>query len=398
MRIGGAFTFGQVGVPIGLAAGEVYYIPPGNYYFTLGNQTVIQYLDPINAVWRNIAWPGGSASVLSPDGYNYRMVNMSGVCQGALITAAGTTGTNGIGASATGTTVTFGAVPTNGVVATAYPIIGGKLLGLTVTAGGSAFVMPPRILIDPPPFGGIQATATCTISGGIINTVTLQNPGAGYLNTPNVYIVPAFATYPGVGQPINATPPISIIPPGVINSIQPPFLAGIAFQPAPTSSSGAQITCTGLTGSGTLTGIVMTNYGVGYTGLNIPTVLISGGTLTGATATAIMSFCVTAVGTAGLAGSGYTIGAPWESSIGLVATTDGCNNICGSRPARGTINSLTGFTTTAATIEDPGYGLQKVPVASILPFTTTPASGLSTTTLAVGGQYDISVLQQAVED
>jgi hypothetical protein len=397
MRIGGAFPFGQVSVPIGLAGGEVWYPPPGNYYFELGNQTVVQVIDPINLCWRNVAWPGGSGSIVSPDGYNFRLCNQSGVLTGALITNAGSAATaNGIGSAATGVVVSFGAAPTNGVAATAYPIVGGKLSGLTIAAGGSGFVMPPRILIDPPPIGGIQATATCTISGGAINGVTLQNPGAGYVNVPNVYIVPAFLTYQGVGVPVNAVGPASIIPPGIIAGVQPPFLPNIQFQPAPASSNGASITVNGITGSLTLTGIVMTSYGVGYTGTTIPLITFTG--ITSAAATAIGSFCVTAVGTAGVAGSNYTNGAPWESSLGLVSQNDGCNGIYQIRPARGIINSTTGFTTTPATIEDPGFGLQKVPNASILPFTTTPAATLSTTTLVLGGQYDISYFQPAVED
>lgn len=396
MRIGGAFPFGQQAVPIGLAPGQVFYLPPGNYYFNAGQQTVAQVQDSTNAIWRNVAWPGASTTIFSADGYNYRLANLSGCCAGALITVAGSGGTNGIGATATGAVVSFGAAPANGVAATAYPIVGGKLSGLTIAAGGSGFVMPPQLLIDPPPFGGIQATATCTISGGVINAVTLQNAGAGYIATPNVYIIPQFATYPGVGQPVNATIPVNIIPPGtVLGPIGPPMLPAINFFGGVPITGGASITVNGLTGSGTLTGIVMTNYGAGYTGTTIPSITFTG--ITSSAATAIMSLCVTAVGTGGAAGTGYTIGAPWESSLGLVATTDGCNGVFNPIPARGVIASTTGFTTSAATIENPGFGLQKVPVASILPFTTTPSS-ISTTTLTCGGQFDISYLQPAVED
>jgi hypothetical protein len=396
MRIGGAFTFGQVSVPIGLAGGEVFYLPPGNYMYSLGSQSCLQWFDPINTIWRNVAWPGSMGNVISPDGFNFRIINLSGVVSGCLITNVGSGGTNGIGAAATGATVTFGSAPTNGVLAQAYPIVGGKLNTLNIAAAGSGYVMPPMLLIDPPPIGGIQATATCTISGGAINAVTLQNAGAGYVTTPNVYIVPQWLTAQAAGAPINVPAITSVVPPGTPSFLPPPMLPAINWGAQLLSpASAASIVCSGITGSGTLTGIGMIDYGLGYAGTTIPTVTVTG--VGAAAATAIMSFAVISLGTAGSGGVAYTVGTPWESSYGLVAANDGCNGIYQPRAARGLIQSTTGFTGTAASIEDAGFGLQKVPNIGTTQFGSIITT-ISTTTAVVGGVYDVSVLQPAVED
>jgi len=395
MRIGGAFTFGQNAVPVQLAGGQVFYMPPGNYYTHLGDQTVLQTFDNVNMIWRNIGFPGGNLEVASSDGFNYRLVNMSGVVQALQITNAGSLGTNGIGAGATGTTIGFGAAPANGIAASAYPIVGGKLSGLTITAGGSGFTFPPLIMIDAPPPGGIQATATCTISGGIINAVTLVNAGAGYTAVPNVYVVPQYPIAPVVGPPVNLAVPATAVPAGAIAGPQPPFLPGIQWSP---TAGGAVITANGLTGSGTLTGAVMTDYGTGYAGTTIPTVSFAGGGLAGGVAaTAVMCFSVISLGVAGIAGAGYTVGTPWISDFGFLVTSDGCNGICGGRPARGTIAATTGFTGTPAVVEDAGFGMQKVPAIGTTQFGSLVGTQ-STTTAVVGGVQDVSILMPAVTD
>jgi len=410
MRIGGAFPFGQANVPVGLAGGEQWYLPPGNFYVQLGSVTLLQVFDAINQIWRNIGFPGGNVQVTSADGFNYRLINFSGVVGGIQITAAGSGATvNGIGSAQNGVSIGFGAAPVNGIAASAYAITGGKLSGLTIANGGSGFVFPPVLLIDAPPIGGIQATATCTISGGAINAVTLQNAGAGYTATPNCYIVPQYLLPVQGGLPINATPPASVIPPGLIAplsgslSSQPPFMPGVQWPAAAIAGTGASITVNGLTGSGTLTGAVVTQPGVGYTGTTIPSITFTGGGLAGGVAaTAIMSMSVQSLGTAGTAGAGYTVGTPWISDIAELAgppvtTTDFCNGVFQPRPARGRIAATTGFTGTAAIVEDPGFGLQAVPNIGTTLFTTQPAT-VSTTTAVVGGVFDISLVQPAVED
>ncbi|HWE37797.1 MAG TPA: hypothetical protein VG406_14610 [Isosphaeraceae bacterium] len=52
--------------------------------------------------------------------------------------------------------------------------------GLTITSGGSGYTAAPTVTIAPPPAGGTQATATCTVSGGAVTGLTVTNAGSGY--------------------------------------------------------------------------------------------------------------------------------------------------------------------------------------------------------------------------
>ena len=401
MRIGGAFPYGQASVPVGLGGGEIWYMPPGGYYCNLGSVTLLQVFDNVNQIWRNIGYPGGNLQVTESDGFNYRLVNMSGNIAAVNITNAGSGGTNGIGTAATGVTIGFGAAPANGIAAQAYPIVGGKLSSITITAGGSGFVMPPVILIDAPPVGGIQATATCTISGGVINAVTLQNAGAGYTSVPNVYVVPQYLLPVVGGAPINPTPP-NIIPPGNIAplsgslSSQPPFLPAVQW---PAVVGGAQLTAAALTGSGTLTGAVVTQYGVGYTNTTVPTITFTGGGLAGGVAASpVTSFSVITLSGAG--GTALIVGTPvisaTNNSAGPFVFTDGCNGVLAPRPARGVTTSTAG----AMTLTDTGFGIQLAVSGANTPTfgSTGTATTAATYTVTSGGVYDVSVLFPGVGD
>src|SRR5215472_7694990 len=180
-RIGGAFPLAlaqiiEGGGLMSLPGGGIFYPPPGQYLFTSGYTTVLEWWDPIQQQWRVYGPVGARSLQITCDGYNMRIINASGIVTGANITNAGSGGVNGIGATATGVTVSFGAAPSNGVAATAYAIVGGQINStITITAGGSGYLVPPILLIDPPPPGGIQATAVCTISAGAINAVTVTN-------------------------------------------------------------------------------------------------------------------------------------------------------------------------------------------------------------------------------
>src|SRR5262252_927178 len=174
-RIGGFFPFPPNTLVIELGGGGAYYLPPGNWLVSTGFVTVLQWFNPLNEQWVGTI-PSTDPTYLSSDGANYRLVNMSGIVQAANITNAGSGGTNGIGAAATGVSVSFGAAPANGQAASAYPIVGGALSSPTITQVGTGFVVPPLILIDPPPLGGIQAVAIATITtAGVLNAVSLIN-------------------------------------------------------------------------------------------------------------------------------------------------------------------------------------------------------------------------------
>lgn len=392
-RIGGAFPFPlaqpqEGGGVISLPSGGVYYPSPGEYTLTTGDQTVLQWWDPINQIWRVVGAPNTQMIMLSSDGYNYRLLNASGIVTGALITNAGSGATNGVGATATGVAISFGSAPTNGVAATAYPIVGGSISStITITQAGTGFVQAPLIVIDPPSTpGGIQATAVCRISAGAIAAVTVINTGAGYTAVPNVYVIPQLGSYGG--GPSGGVAAATYPPPGLV------FQTSAVPGNQNLSSSGAQLTATlDAATSATLTGIVVINPGALYTGTSIPTITITGAGA--AAATAIMSMCVSSV-TVSAAGAAVSVAPAWMSTMGLVAATDDCNGTYMARPAYGT---TTLSTTTVGTfvVEQPGFGFQKVPVIGIIPaggtiYTTIPAG-----TAVIGSKNDFSILQPRVQ-
>jgi len=273
-----------------LESGGIYVVPAGNYLLTTGPNTALQWFDPNATQWRPL-FAAQDYTDLTSDGANYRLLNMTGIVNSVAITAAGSTGTNGIGPVQTGTTVGFSASP-NGAPSTAagYAIVGGSVPAPTVVNGGSGFLVPPVICCDPPPPGGIQATFTVTLSAaGVITGVTQVNPGAGYTSIPQFYIIPQPMFYQGAprwpGDSVVQTWPA----PGLIN--QANVWPGTIFQPniPVNTTQGALLTGNALTGSGTLTGLVVIYSGGFYATASPPTISFAGGTLTGMTATATVT-------------------------------------------------------------------------------------------------------------
>ena len=62
---------------------------------------------------------------------------------------------------------------------------GGTVTAITRTAAGSGYATAPTVTIAPPTTpGGVQATATCTITAGAVDSVfTITNPGSGYVRS-----------------------------------------------------------------------------------------------------------------------------------------------------------------------------------------------------------------------
>ncbi len=417
MRLGGPFPFNPVGsFPVSLGSGQYFYPPPGNYLFTLGGQSVLQWWDPILSTWRNICPAVSPGAAVSVDGYNYRILNQSGVVQGAAITTAGSGGVNGIGPTQTGSTVTFAAPGGNGQQAKGYVIVGGAVGTTggtaTLTQAGSGFAVPPLILIDPPPPGGIQATAVSTITaGGALNSVTVVNPGAGYTSVPNFYVIPQFLDYPGQLALPYTIPATGLaapnFPPGLIaggagpggtGGIMPPQSFTMGLQLAFPITGGALVTSPALAGSGTLTGIVVTDYGSAYT--SVPAVTFGGTSLGAAAATSLMSWCVTAI--AGSGGAGYTVGNPVISSLGYLIVGGVAQRIVNNdymlpREFHGVLTSTAG----AIQIEDPGFGFQTVLAAGnfgVAQSTSIGGTSVTFSGVTMGGINDSSLLQMNVNE
>lgn len=264
-RTGGAFPFPLPQVAYGgsrveLASGGVFYPPSGTYIYNLDANTILQYFDGQAQAWETLS-NASTGGYLSADGFNYRFLNTTGTVTAMAVTAAGSGMTNGIGATATGVAASIAASgTTGGARATAYVIIGGSVQAPTITQAGSGFVVPPLVVIDPPPAGGIQATAIAALSAtGTIASITMENVGGGYasVGTPNFWLIPQNGLYAG-GMQGNLGPGTSP-PPGLV------YPTNAVAGNQNTSATGAQLTSAALTGSGTMTGIVSVNSGGGYT-------------------------------------------------------------------------------------------------------------------------------------
>lgn len=391
-------TFGSPGV-VCLQSGEIYVVPPGEYLVIPGQQTVLETFDPVAGSWRATQCYQGQVEQISSDGWNYRLVNLSGVVVGGNITNAGSGGVNGIGPNQTGSTVSFGAPASGGATTTAqgYAVVGGSVPAPTVTQGGSGFLVPPLVCCDPPPNGGVQATFTSTISSaGVLTGVTQVNAGAGYISMPQFYIIPQFQFYANQQRfPLDATanfnPTGSMWAPGTIHPNN--VWNGSPYQANIVSASGALLTpAAALTGSGTLTAIVMTYYGALYTGSTLPSITLGGTSLGAAAATAIMSYALIGGPITGASGTGYVVGAPAITTLGLVAQTNN-NNLFTPRPGRGKVTNATG---PVFSIEDPGFGIQSAGTGvtigggSMTAIGNVPAANL-------GGVTDFSILQAGVQ-
>ena len=274
-RIGGAFPLPTAQLAEGtnkveLASGGTFYFPSGQYAILTDANSIIEIWDPIENTWRT--WIAASTGgYIFCDGYNFRGLNTTGAVTSTTLTA-GSGMTNGIGppssTGGSGVSASFGASnTTGGATATGFVVVGGSVQAPTVTQAGSGFLVPPLVVIDPPPSGGVQATAIAALTaGGGIASITMENVGGGYLASPNFWLIPQTNIYQGGtsgGIAAGAIPPAGLVyPSNAVPGNQN------------TSSSGAQLTSAALTGSGTITGFRVTNRGGGYTGA--PTVTLTG--------------------------------------------------------------------------------------------------------------------------
>ena len=60
----------------------------------------------------------------------------------------------------------------------------GPLLSISIIDGGSGYTSAPDVTISGG--GGIQATATCTLTGDAVSSVTITNPGEGFTHQPTI--------------------------------------------------------------------------------------------------------------------------------------------------------------------------------------------------------------------
>lgn len=375
---------GGIGIPLSLKAlktnevkllaGEIYIIPPGSYQVYPGPYSFLQFKDPVSTLWRSVKQqtPNGPYHIQS-DGANYRLANISGCPVGAVVTNAGTGYTSAptVVSSAGGST---------------WRAIVGGMINATVTLPsfkGSNYTYPPIVIIDAPPTGGIQATATAAISAGAITAVTVTDQGAGYVTSPRMHFMsdPRDPNNP-VTNPTGASPITSPITPiGAIDydflGAQVGYVDGIAT----------------ITGTGVISAVVNTDPGNVVTAL--PTLAFSGGGGASAAATVVMNWTVTGytiggggvgVGTAAIVVTvgGLTAGVPVNTNpeIEQKLTQIRLANL-GTAISGGVI-------TAAGAVIDAGLGYQAIPTLIAL------GNGILTTavtlTATVGGQTDVVYL------
>lgn len=204
-RIGGAGIPLSLGAAVSnaitLQAGQVYIIPAGTFFAAPGPYTSIQWKDPVSGLWRDInADVGQTPGIIDSEGSLFRLANLTGCPIAALITNAGSGLTNGIG------TVT---VIVSSGLSTWQTVVGGAINStVVITTAGTGYTYPPNLLISAPRGqGGIQATATCSVTGGAITAVTVTNQGAGYTIAPTITVVNDARDLTGTGAvlTVNAT-------------------------------------------------------------------------------------------------------------------------------------------------------------------------------------------------
>lgn len=340
--------------PVSLPAGAVELIPAGQWHVLPGPYSFAQVKDPVSGLWRTLGTRQEGLKAILSDGVNFRIANLSGCAVGAFITNVGSAYTSAPTVTASAGSSTWRA------------IVGGAINStVAITTAGSGYTYPPILLIDPPPAGGVQATAICTLSAGVINAVTVINQGAGYTTAPSITVLPdprdTGAIVTGV-LTVNAT----------------------------------------LAGSGTVTAIVCTDHGTPLT--SVPTLTISGGGGSSAAATVVMCFTVTAF-TVAVNGAGYGNAQPMLvlSGGGIVAGTAGAvvNPSIGPgmftpRQASISATSTAGgiIQTTGAVVNDGGL-FQAVPTLFVLAGGTGLATTTAGATATVGGVTDTSQIYPA---
>ena len=333
---------------LALAPGQTQVIAPAGWYMSrLGPYTVLQTFDPVANFWRSVGdgSTGATSEYFYSDGNNYRFANLTGAPVGALLTTAGS-------GYVTAPTITVSAGGSQW-----RAILGGAIsTTISIVNAGVGYTYAPTVVIAAPPPNGIQATATCTISAGIVNTITVTNQGAGYTTPPIITFLNDYR------ETLNATNNITL-----------------GYNAAAIAT---------LTGSGTVTGVLCTDHGQG--GLTVlPTLTFSSGA---AVATVLMNWTVTgyAVTTAGAGVSGTLARITAEDNIPTTATayvnpyTQGGLVKIRSADIRAVVTA--GAITAGGTLLDGGI-YTSVPVPLIIPnasvLTVAPA-----VTLTVGGIAD----------
>ena len=90
----------------------------------------------------------------------------------------------------------------SGAAATATLGEGGEIYSIALISGGSGYLIAPVVNIISPGIGA-GARATCTVSAGAVNTMTLKNAGSSYAAPPSIVFTPQWPVPSTLGITIN---------------------------------------------------------------------------------------------------------------------------------------------------------------------------------------------------
>ena len=352
---------------LGLAPGDSFVLPAGDWYISLGFYNVLQFLDPVTLTWKMAAGAALTRGMqfVKSDGFTSRIANLTGCVVSASVVNGGT------GYVQSTTTIT--AIGTfNNVAPTILPIVGGALgetgtFGTDVPTKGAGYGVAPIIMIPPPPpaqanangVGGIPATAIAILgSGGSISSVSITNPGAGYPTAPVAVVVPS---------PFDPNLAVGITQ------------ASVAFS---------------LTSSGIIMGALVTNNGGPLNNGSLGSITLSvggagiSGSLTANVMQTVVSSTLSGTGAGYTTNGGTTFGGVPVAGIGGTPFAEGLAFL----PRQATMSYPSVTAGAAATIYDGGLfesaptGINLVPggVATI-----------ATVALVMGSRHDIAVIQPA---
>lgn len=170
-----------------------------------------------------------------------------------------------------------------GATATAHISDDGKVERINIVNGGRGYVGTPVISIAAAPAGGIDATATATVTNGVITAITLDNAGSGYTSAPVVSVI--------AGSGATATTTLSgttsVLAVSITNSGSGYTTApNVTFAAAP--GSGTTATGTANIADGRVTSITITDAGSGYDPAALPAITIDAPPAGGTQATAVV--------------------------------------------------------------------------------------------------------------
>jgi hypothetical protein len=352
-----------------MRAGGTYTIPAGAFAVVLGPVSAIQFFDPVSQLWRTLPAAQNAAHFIDSDGTNYRIANLSGCGVGAIVTNAGSAFTSAPAVTSSAGGSLWRAI-IGGLVNTAQSL---------PTPAGVNYTYPPICLIDPPPAGGLQASATVALTSGAITTLTITDQGAGYTVPPNIYYI-TDPRDPNVGS--TSTPITVAGTPVTINGVQ----------------AGQQALV--LTGANTVAAVVCTDPGNPQTA--VATLAFAGGGGSGAAATMLMNFAVTGF-TVTAGGTVYGNAQPFvvntvgglSAAVAVHTLPSYEGGITQIRPSQiaGTSTAGGAIQTTGSQIIDPGIGFQVVPFMSVTAAGNALPTAIAQAAATVGGVSDYVMLQ-----